>query len=133
MGTFHETANVIYHLSSADKENKLPFSISVCSKQMEVPISVSSAFHVYTENGVIYINTYICEYIYIYIYCHFKRKTEGRGFFLNSLNACSLSVCWRRNKRKLSVCKQTKRTKGTCPSIPRYKWKCGSEDVTYIL
>ncbi len=28
----------------------------------------------------------------------------------------SLSILWRRNKRKLSVCKQTKQTKETCPS-----------------
>jgi hypothetical protein len=29
---------------------------------------------------------------------------------------CHLSVCWQRNKQKLSVCKQTKRTKRTCPT-----------------
>jgi hypothetical protein len=35
---------------------------------------------------------------------------------------CRLSVCLQGNKRKLSVCKQTKHTKWTkrtCPSMPR--------------
>jgi hypothetical protein len=37
MGTFAETAIVDYHLSFAGtKENELPFSVSVCSKQTEV-------------------------------------------------------------------------------------------------
>jgi hypothetical protein len=31
---------------------------------------------------------------------------------------CHLSVCWRRNKRELSVYKRTKRTELTCPSMP---------------
>jgi hypothetical protein len=30
---------------------------------------------------------------------------------------CRLSVWWRRNKRKLSVCKRNKQTKRTCPSM----------------
>jgi hypothetical protein len=35
---------------------------------------------------------------------------------------CRLSVCWRRKKRKLSVCKRTKRTKQDSPNV----WKCGN-------
>jgi hypothetical protein len=30
---------------------------------------------------------------------------------------CRLSICWRRYKRKLTVCKQTKQTKWTYPSL----------------
>jgi hypothetical protein len=37
MGTFAETAIVDYRLSFADqKTNKLPFTVSICSKQTEV-------------------------------------------------------------------------------------------------
>jgi hypothetical protein len=36
MGTFAETANVNYLNHLPTKENKLPFSIFVCSKQWEV-------------------------------------------------------------------------------------------------
>jgi hypothetical protein len=36
MGTFAETASFDYRLPLSTKENKLIFSISVCSKQMEV-------------------------------------------------------------------------------------------------
>jgi hypothetical protein len=39
---------------------------------------------------------------------------------------CCLSVCWRRNKRKLSVCNGTKRirrSEWTCPSTSVYRFK----------
>ncbi len=36
MGTFAETAIVDYRYFLPTKENKLPFSVSVCSKQTEV-------------------------------------------------------------------------------------------------
>jgi hypothetical protein len=48
-----------------------------------------------------------------------KWKIEVQAIFLNRLlimqtEVCCLSVCWWRNKRKLSVYKQAKRTKRTC-------------------
>jgi hypothetical protein len=36
MGTFAETAIIVYGLSFGYQEKKLPFSVSVCSKRMEV-------------------------------------------------------------------------------------------------
>jgi hypothetical protein len=36
MGTFTEKANIHYHLLFAHQGNKLPYSISVCSKQTEL-------------------------------------------------------------------------------------------------
>jgi hypothetical protein len=36
MGTFAETTNVDYRLSLVGQGNKRPFSVYVCSKQMEV-------------------------------------------------------------------------------------------------
>ncbi len=76
-------------------------------------------------------NTYLYKYIYIYVYIRsrFKRKTEAQAIFLNPFTVCSscqrkfcrLSVCWRWNKRELSICKRTKRierTKRTCPPMP---------------
>ncbi len=42
-----------------------------------------------------------------YVYCVLIMKTE----------VCHLAVCLRRNKQKSSVCKQTKQTEQTCPSM----------------
>jgi hypothetical protein len=52
MGTFAETAivDLVYRLPT--KKNKLPFSISVCSKQTEV-----------CRFRFLYIYTHICKYI----------------------------------------------------------------------
>ncbi len=57
----------------------------------------------------------------------FPFQTENGSLcdFLNPLTVCSLCKCkfvvclffLRRNKRKLSICKQTKQTKWTCPSM----------------
>jgi hypothetical protein len=83
-GTFAETAIVVYRLLCATKENKLLFSVSVCSKQTEVfcfcflfaakkqklPFSVSSVFRV-------------CIYIRI-------METEAWAIFLNPFTICSL-------------------------------------------
>ncbi len=38
MGTFTETAMIDYCLSFVEQENKLPFSVSVCSKQTEFDV-----------------------------------------------------------------------------------------------
>ncbi len=68
-----------YHLSLVDQEKqtsvfyfhfqqtngRLPFQLSVLSKQR--PFSVSSIFH---------IHIYIEMELYLYICCHFKQKTE---------------------------------------------------------
>jgi hypothetical protein len=73
MGAFAETAIVVYRLLLANQGNKLLFSFSVSSKQMEVchfcflfaaneqmlPFSGSSNFH-------------------IYICCSFKKKSNGK-------------------------------------------------------
>jgi hypothetical protein len=62
MGKFAETAIIDYHLLIVDQENKLPFSVPICSKPEEIccfrfpfatnkrklPISVSSVFHLET-------------------------------------------------------------------------------------
>jgi hypothetical protein len=106
MDTFAEKANVDYRLSFA-KENKLPFS--VCSKQMELPFSISSVFPIYIYIGIdieihihiqihihiyIYINiytyTYTHKHIYIYIYAALSNgKTEAKAIFLNPFTVCS--------------------------------------------
>jgi hypothetical protein len=66
MGTFAETAIVNYCLSLADQGKKCPFSICVCSKQMEVyrfrfpfaeyiwklPFSVSSIFCLWKHGDI---------------------------------------------------------------------------------
>jgi hypothetical protein len=51
----------------------LPFPFSVCSKQKE---AVFCYFHFL--------------YTYVYICCHFKRKTEALTIFLNPFTTCSL-------------------------------------------
>ncbi len=81
----------------------------------------------------IYVYKYIYIYIYIYIFiniyiytvcCQFKQKTENGSpvafpwsvfrLFIEQTEVCLLPVCLRRNKRKLFVCKRTKRT---CPPM----------------
>jgi hypothetical protein len=67
-------------------------------------------------------------FIFIFICYCFTRKTKAEAVFLNPFTVFSsckqkFIVClfvWQRNKRKLPVCKQTKRTKRTiwiCPSM----------------
>jgi hypothetical protein len=50
MGTFAETTVVDYRLLFADQENKLPFFVSVYSRQTEVAIFVSSVCWIYSIN-----------------------------------------------------------------------------------
>jgi hypothetical protein len=152
-----QTSITVYRLPT--KKNKLPFSVSVGSKQTEVfrfrfrlPIaadkpkltfSITSDFRIYTQNGtnlhmygkrnyrktatsVCLLKTVTENFIYIYIYMlsfyeiteNEKRKTEDQAIFPIPFTVyssckrkfCCLSVFWRRSKRKLSVCKLTKRT-----------------------
>jgi hypothetical protein len=56
-----------------------------------------------------------------------KQKTDNRSpgdfpysvycLLIMQTEICRLSVSWRRNKQKLSVCKRTKQTKRTCLSM----------------
>ncbi len=68
------------------KENKLPLSDSLCSKQMEVccfrlPFSANKQKLLMCVSSVFRLHTYlhICIYVYVYVYIwgHFKRKTEN--------------------------------------------------------
>jgi hypothetical protein len=47
MGTFAGTAIIDYRLSFADQEKQNLFSVSICSKQMEVAVFVSFVFRIY--------------------------------------------------------------------------------------
>ncbi len=81
----------------------------VCSKQTEAGCFCFPCT-VYTQKTELHI-IYMYSYKYVYI-C----TAVSNG-------VCRLSVCWRRSKRKLSVCKrtiQTKQTKRTYPSMPTH-------------
>ncbi len=113
----------------------LPFLFSLCSKQMKLPFCVSSIFHIYWNDSIyIYIYMLLFPYIYaengtIYIRVCFRFKCKMKnGSPIDSLlfvyyllimqtEVCHLPVYWQRNKWKLSICKWTKRTKHTCPSM----------------
>jgi hypothetical protein len=102
MGTFAKTTNVDYRISFVDQGKRTSF--------------FRFRFFPYTC---------IETYIYINICGRFKRKrkTEAQAIFLNLLIVCSSgkrSLSFVLNKRKLSVCKRSERTKRTCPSI--YRW-----------
>jgi hypothetical protein len=99
---------------------KTNFHFPFAANQRKLPFSVSSLFRV----CVLYI--YIIIYIYIYIYMLlFQTENGSPGDFswsiyrllIVQIEICRLSICWRRNKRKLSVCKRTRWTKRTCLSI----------------
>jgi hypothetical protein len=146
MDTFAETAIVdsVYRLPTKGK--KLMFSVSVWSKQTEVchfcfhflrtnksyyfllvqfsgNICICAAVSVHTH---IWKTVLSIQYIYHrYICCYFKLKTEARVVSIICLpfnqcpsEVCHLSVCWRRNKWKWSVCKQTKWTERIHLSMP---------------
>ncbi len=96
----------------------LPFPFPICSKQMEVAV-VRYPFCAYIN---ILRWLHICFKIYIYIYIYIlpfqmENGSPGNNSLIHLLSAhllimqievCHLSVCWWRNKRKLSVCKRTK-------------------------
>ncbi len=76
--------------------------------------------------------------MYIDICCCFKRKTKAQENFSWTVHRLLIvqtevhrsSVCWRRNKLKLPVCKRikrTKRTERTCPPMAI------SQQVLFIL
>jgi hypothetical protein len=67
MGTFlnQQTSITIYLLQT--KENKLPFSVSVCSKQMEVAVCIFIQIRIYTLHIYTYIHVYMFIYTYIYM------------------------------------------------------------------
>jgi hypothetical protein len=111
---------------------------SICSKQLKFVISVfcvrqtsgSYCFLLVLFSLYIYllkqhhfcIRIYTHIYMYVYIYAAISnRKRKPRQFSLIRLplligqtEVCRMSLCWPKNKWKLSVCKQTKRT---CPSL----------------
>jgi hypothetical protein len=89
------------------KGNKHPFSVSVCRKNGRLPFlfSASSVFRIY-----IYVDTCAAISNRDFPYSVYRLVIVNTEF-------CYLSLCLRRNKRKLSVCKRTKQTKWTCPSM----------------
>jgi hypothetical protein len=93
MGTFADTPNVDYRLLFADQgkntslfgfqktNGSLLFPFSACSKQMEN--ETTGNFHLFAANGKQKRQTSVCFlYIYKYICCHFKRKTEAQAISL---------------------------------------------------
>ncbi len=117
-----------YRLPS--KVNKLPISISICSKKRKFAVF---NFGFQQTNGscrfpvVLFSFTEFRKHrdmdMEIWTWRHgiFKNLTENRssGDSPSSIYRwLSLSTGWRRNKRKLSICKRTKQTKRrTCPSM----------------
>ncbi len=102
MGTFAETVTSITSILLPTKENKLSFSVSLCSKQTEIccfhfpftankwklPFSVSSVFRIYIQ---MYRHIYILPFQYICI-CRNIRKMANSGF-----------CCKRKRKRQTFV------------------------------
>jgi hypothetical protein len=98
-----QSSTTIYH--SPTRENKLP--VAVCSKQAFVFRLQQTNFHFpFAANKLPFSDfskqTEVCRfhfpYIYEYICCCFKRKTEAQAIFLNLFTVCS--SC----KRKFVVC-----------------------------
>jgi hypothetical protein len=90
-----------FHFPFAANKWKLPFSVSF----FYIYIEMVAFIHTHTHTHI-YIYIYICNYIYlysfIYLYAISDRKLKTK--------VCRFSVCLRRNKNKLSVCRWTKRT-----------------------
>ncbi len=96
-----QTSITDYHLSFGIKENKLPFSVTVCSKQTEIAVSPLVPFFAHTcvrgrcacvYVAYLYLYWYLYEYLYLQcICCHFKgnRETEAQAIFLNLFTVCS--------------------------------------------
>jgi hypothetical protein len=87
-----------------------------------------SNIYIYRLYIHISISIYSTVYININIYAavtNKKMENGSVGDFLSSvyhllimqMEVCRMSVCLQRNKRKLSICKWTKQTKQTCPSM----------------
>ncbi len=155
------------------KENKLSFSVSVCSKQTEVfhfhfPLSKQTEvchFHFLLSKQTEFchfrfpfaankwklpfslsLSIYICIFLlkqqHVSIYTTISNgKRKPRQFFsfyrllIVQIKVCHLSICWWRNKRKLSVCLRNKRA---CPSMLYVKrnmpffWN-GHDNLCYSL
>ncbi len=81
---FAETANVVQRLFDDQKKQKLPFSISVFSKQSEVcrfrfPFAANELKLPFSSRSIFRITciyTYTYTYIIYILHCRFKRKTE---------------------------------------------------------
>ncbi len=111
MGTFNETAVVDYRSLFANQEKQTSrFPFLRAADKRKLPFLLVS-FSVYT----------------VYMYIFFKWKMENRSLvdfpesvyclLIVQTEVCYFSVCWQRNKGKLSVCKWTKWTKQTCPPM----------------
>jgi hypothetical protein len=96
MGTFAATAIVVYRLSFAEQEKQTSVSVYMC-------------LYIYrrkTEKG------------YIYICCRLKRKMEAHAICLNpftDLRIVQMEVYPFVDEE--TMCKRTKGTKRTCPSM----------------
>jgi hypothetical protein len=126
-----QSSIAVYRLPT--KKNKLLFSVSVCSKQIEVycfrfPFAANKRKLPFSLSFVFRIGIYMLPFkLTVYIYAavsNGKRKPNRFSLVRLSLlivqtELSNLSVCCRRTKRKLSICKRI------CPSIHNTKhiWK----------
>jgi hypothetical protein len=120
------------------KGNKFQFPFLFAANKQKFAIFVFGLQKTKRSCHFPYIYDAILIYVYRYIHIHAenyiydavsnrKRKLEAQAIFLNinclfivQTEVCCLSVCWRRNKCKLPICKLTKRTKRTGPSMPMH-------------
>ncbi len=124
-----ESLITVYRLPT--KENKLPFSVSVGSKQMEVVVFCQFCFpyiYIHNKNGpictciymhiCIHIYMYFCIYMHIYMYVCIYMLFIRLPFAHGANRSLSFVHCGQKNKQKLSICKRTKRS---CPSTVKNK------------
>jgi hypothetical protein len=107
-----------FRLFAANEKRKRQTSVCLLPTETEYFMYIcchSNTTYIYKIKGTIYL--YLLP---------FEMENGRPGSFLIPLpfalmqtEVCCLSVCWRRNKRKLSVCTWTKQTKRTCPTMPQ--------------
>jgi hypothetical protein len=98
------------------KENKLSFSVCIFRLQQT---NGNCRFLLYPRHVCVCLCVWGCLCVCVSVMGNPKGKPRQFSLFIYLLlimltEGCSLSDCWWRNKRKLFVCKQTKRT---CPSM----------------
>jgi hypothetical protein len=132
MGMFAEIVHVDYRFSFVDQGKQTSvfrFYLQQTNRSCRIPLV-----------------TFFCKYICINVHIHIdiyndvsKRngKRNPRSFFKLQTVDCHLSVCWQRNRRKLSICKWTRRT---CPSMKgTHVWgfillpNCHIKNLPYLL
>jgi hypothetical protein len=124
-----QTAIITYRLPT--KKNKLPFSLAENKRKFAVSVfhlrqtNESCCFPLVSFSVDIYI--YLCNYMYVYISMCISIQINAavsngkqNRLLIVQTEICRVSVCLRRNRRKLSVCKRTFGLNGlkrTCLSI----------------